>query len=124
MTLPVGGIDPHQDTFTVGIVDYHGVKTCHETFDNTASGYVTAIDLLDAHGVRQVGVEGSAKWGAHVAIALSAAGFDTREVPASAFRGSAPFAATRKDRRCRRGRGGPRVVGRADAGTRPGTGGL
>ena len=26
---------------------------------------------------------GSAKWGAHVAIALSAAGFDTREVPAS-----------------------------------------
>ena len=83
MTLPVGGIDPHQDTFTVGIVDYHGVKTCHETFDNTASGYVTAIDLLDAHGVRQVGVEGSAKWGAHVAIALSAAGFDAREVPAS-----------------------------------------
>ena len=83
MTLPVGGIDPHQDTFTVGIVDYHGVEICHETFDNTASGYVTAIDLLDAHGVRQVGVEGSAKWGAHVAIALSAAGFDAREVPAS-----------------------------------------
>ena len=57
MTEPVGGIDPHQDTFTVGIVD--------------------------AHGVRRVGVEGSAKWGAHVAIALCAAGFDAREVPAS-----------------------------------------
>ncbi|MCY4516340.1 MAG: transposase [Acidimicrobiaceae bacterium] len=57
MTLPVGGIDPHQDTFTVGIVD--------------------------AHDVRQVGVEGSAKWGAHVAVALAAAGFDAREVPAS-----------------------------------------
>ena len=83
MTLSVGGIDPHQDTFTVGIVDYHGVEIGHETFDNTAAGYVTAIDLLDAHGVRQVGVEGSAKWGAHVAIALSAAGFDAREVPAS-----------------------------------------
>ena len=57
MTPPVGGIDPHQDTFTVGVVD--------------------------AHGVERVGVEGSAKWGAHVAVALCAAGFDAREVPAS-----------------------------------------
>lgn len=83
MTPPVGGIDPHQDTFTVGIVDEHGVEICHEAFDNTADGYVAAIGLLDSHGVERVGVEGSAKWGAHVAIALSAAGFDAREVPAS-----------------------------------------
>ncbi len=83
MALPVGGIDPHQDTFTVGIVDHHGVETACETFDNTADGYVAAIDLLNSHGVRQVGVEGSAKWGAHVAIALAAAKFDAREVPAS-----------------------------------------
>ena len=83
MTEPVGGIDPHQDTFTVGIVDGHGVELVHETFDNTAAGYGAAIDLLDAHSVRRVGVEGSAKWGAHVAVALCAAGFDAREVPAS-----------------------------------------
>jgi len=83
MTAPVGGIDPHQDTFTVGVVDSHGVEVICETFANTAAGYGAAIDLLDAHGVDRVGVEGSAKWGAHVAIALSAAGFDTREVPAS-----------------------------------------
>ena len=83
MTSPVGGIDPHQDTFTVGIVDPHGIETCHETFANTAAGYLEAIDLLDAHGVDRVGVEGSAKWGAHVAVALAAAGFDAREVPAS-----------------------------------------
>ena len=51
MTLPVGGIGPHQDTFTVGIVDYHGVEIGHETFDNTAASYVAAIDLLDARGV-------------------------------------------------------------------------
>lgn len=38
--------------------------------------------LLTAHGVTQVGVEGSASWGAHVAIAMVAAGFDVREVPA------------------------------------------
>ena len=83
MTPPVGGVDPHQDTFTVGIVDANGVETGHETFNNTAAGYGEAIDLLDSHGVEQVGVEGSAKWGAHVAIALAAAGFDAREVPAS-----------------------------------------
>ena len=83
MTFPVGGIDPHQDTFTVGIVDPLGVGITHETFENTASGYLDAFGLLDAHGVRQVGVEESAKWGAHVAIALAAAGFDAREVPAS-----------------------------------------
>ena len=83
MTSAVGGIDPHQDTFTLGIVDRHGVETTHETFDNTAAGYGAAIDLLDTHCVEMVGVEGSAKWGAHVAIALAAAGFDAREVPAS-----------------------------------------
>ncbi len=82
MALPVGGIDPHQDTFTVGIVDHHGVEICHEAFPNTADGYVAATDLLDAHGVARVGVEGSAKWGAHVAVALAAAKFDAREVPA------------------------------------------
>ena len=83
MTSPVGGIGPHQDTFTVGIVDGHGVEITDETFANTAAGYLGAIDLLDAHGVDRVGVEGSAKWGAHVAIALVAAGFDAREVPPS-----------------------------------------
>ena len=83
MTSPVGGIDSHQDTFTVGIVDAHGVEITHETFHNTAASYLDATGLLDAHGVRQVGVEGSAKWGAHVAVALAAAGFDARAVPPS-----------------------------------------
>jgi transposase len=83
MTSVGGGIDPHQDTFTAGIVDEHGVEITHEAFDNTAAGYVDAIDLFTTHGVVQIGFEGSAKWGAHVAIALVAAGFDVREVPAS-----------------------------------------
>ena len=81
MELPVAGIDPHQDTFTVGIVDQHGIEILVDTFDNNSGGYVAAIDLLNAHGVQQVGVEGSAKWGAHVSIALVAAGFDAREIP-------------------------------------------
>ena len=31
MTPPVGGIDPRQDTFTLGIVDADGVELTHET---------------------------------------------------------------------------------------------
>lgn len=81
MTSPVGGIDPHQSTFTVGIVDAVGVEIAHGTFDNNAVGYVAAIDLLHMHKVERVGVEGSASWGAHVSIALVAAGLDAREVP-------------------------------------------
>ena len=83
MTQPTAGIDPHQETFTVGIVDEHGVEIRHDTFDNSATGYTAAIDVMTTHGVGSVGIEGSARWGAHVAIAVSAAGFDAREVPAS-----------------------------------------
>jgi len=81
MSSPVAGIDPHQDQFTLGIVDHHGVEIEVESFPNSAVGYVDAIDLLTTHGVEQVGIEGSASWGAHIAIAVVAAGFDAREVP-------------------------------------------
>jgi len=83
MTSSIAGIDPHQDTFTVGIVDYHGIEIAASTFENNAAGYTEAIDELTTHGVQLVGVEASAKWGAHVAIALVASGFDAREIPAS-----------------------------------------
>lgn len=82
MTPPVGGIDPHQDTYTIGIVDTNGVELAHESFPTSAAGYLDGIELLSARGVEQVGIEGSAGWGAHAAIALVAAGFDCREVPA------------------------------------------
>lgn len=81
MPQHVGGIDPHQDNFTVGIIDHHGLAVIDQAFPNSAEGYVGAIDLLTTHSVQRVGVEGSAKWGAHVSIALVAAGFDAREVP-------------------------------------------
>jgi transposase len=82
MAAPVAGIDPHQDQFTVGVIDPNGVEITHETFPNNGTGFVDAIALLTTHRVGMVGVEGSASWGAHVAIALVAAGFDAREVPA------------------------------------------
>ena len=81
MTEPVAGIDPHQRTFTLGIVDPVGIESHVETFDNSGVGYVALIDTLTAHGVRRVGIEGSGSWGVHVSVALVAAGFDAREVP-------------------------------------------
>ena len=82
MTSPVAGIDPHQDSITVGIVDPNGVELTHEAFPASAAGYLAAVELLTTHRVQAVGVEGSAGWGSHVSIALVAAGFDCREVPA------------------------------------------
>jgi len=81
MSENVAGIDPHQRSFTVGIIDRNGVAVTHDSFDNTGEGYTKAIDMLAGHDVGLVGVEGSAKLGAHVSIALIAAGFDAREVP-------------------------------------------
>jgi len=31
MTSPVAGIDPHQDSYTIGIVDPNGVELTHES---------------------------------------------------------------------------------------------
>jgi len=63
MSSPIAGIDPHQATFTVAIVDPNGVEITHDTFDNSSAGYLTAVELLSSHGVERVGVEGSASWG-------------------------------------------------------------
>ena len=79
MSSTVAGVDPHQDTFTVAVIDVNGSELTHETFDNRSGGYRAAIELLTAHGVEHVGVEGSASWGSHVAVASVAAGFDARE---------------------------------------------
>ena len=122
MTAPVAGIDPHQANFIVGIVDEHGIELNHETFDNTGPGFTEAIDLLTTYGVERVGVEGSASWGAHIAIALAAAGFDGREVPAQ--QRPATLTPPRQDRHRRRCLGSPSPAGRTNAGTSPSTGRL
>ena len=55
--------------------------TGSEAVPNSSAGYCDALDLIRGHDIKQVGIEGSASWGAHVAIAVVAAGFDAREVP-------------------------------------------
>ena len=51
MSSTVAGIDPHQDTFAVAMIDINGVENTHDTFANTSSGYLAAIELLSAHDV-------------------------------------------------------------------------
>lgn len=81
MPSALAGIDPHQDSITVGIIDLKGVQLDHQTSPTTSARYLDTIDLLHEHDVHQVGIEGSASWGAQASIALVAAGFDAREVP-------------------------------------------
>lgn len=54
MSSPVAGIDPHQATFTVAVVDANGVEITLDTFDNSSAGYLS--------------------WGSHVAVALCCCG--------------------------------------------------
>ena len=119
MTPPVAGIDPHQDSFTVGIVDANGVELDPRVVpDDAPPATSTAIELLTAHGVVRVGIEGSASWGAHVAIALVAAGFDCSRSPTATVGGAASGSSAGQDRRRRRRRHGAGVAGRTDARTR------
>lgn len=74
---------PESHTYTVGIVDPHGVELVHASFPTSAAGYLDGIELLTTHGVDRIGIEGSAAWGAHAAIAFVAAGFECCEIPGS-----------------------------------------
>ncbi len=63
------------------MVDLNRIEVDVAAFDNTAGGYCDTIDWLSAQGVHTIGVETLGSWGAHIAVALHAAGFDVREVP-------------------------------------------
>ena len=81
MTANTAGIDAHQNTITVAVIDPTGQQVAVESFDNKIDGYCQAAELLSTHSVHLVGVECSGSWGAHVAVALHTSGFDVREVP-------------------------------------------
>ena len=88
MSFPVGGIDPRQGTFTVGVVDGHGVEIVREAFANTAAGYGAAIGLLNARRAERVGQVGSA-----CRDRAGRCGVRRPRSPGFAVRGPAPLAA-------------------------------
>ena len=72
MTSPVGGHRPasrHQSPWASLRPAVSSSLT--PAFPTSAAGYFEAIELLTAHGVEQVGIEGSAGWGVHAAIRSS-----------------------------------------------------
>ena len=101
MSLPVGGIDPCQDTFTVGIVDGHGVEIAIETFANTAASYGAETCSLAARGVERVGA-GVGGVGSPRRDRAGRCGVRPPRSPGLAVRGPAPLTATGQDRRRRR----------------------
>jgi hypothetical protein len=83
MDNAVGGIDPHKNSITIGLVDVFGADLVVASFDNTDKGLTEAerwIAALPARVLR-VGIEGSSGHGRHIAERLLRAGYDVREVP-------------------------------------------
>lgn len=81
----VAGIDPHKHTATVAVVDVLGVLVTTLSFAVTQSGMAELLALLKSTclSIDRVGVEGSAGLGRPVMLALTAAGYDVREVQAN-----------------------------------------
>lgn len=81
----VGGIDSHKQTATIALVDGRGGLHSCQSFPITAEGIDALLSfLLDSEIViDRIGIEGSASLGRPLALALTAAGYDAREVQAN-----------------------------------------
>lgn len=81
----VAGIDPHKHTATIAIVDSRGGVRQSASFPVTPQGITELVGLLSDSElvIDRIGVEGSAGLGRPLVLALSAAGYDVREVQAN-----------------------------------------
>ena len=124
MTEPVAGIDPHQKTFTVGIVDEHGVEVRRRDLQEQRRRLRRRDRSVDHEPCppgrhRRIGPLGCTR--------RRGAGCGRVRRPRSASIAdcnTAPISATREDRRRRRSVGGARSTGRAEPWAGPGTGRL
>src|SRR5699024_101813 len=77
----VAGVDTHADTHTLAVCTAAGSEVFTKTFTADAAGYRELIAALATTGeIAAVGVEGTGSYGAGLARALAAAGFEVREV--------------------------------------------
>ena len=78
----VGGIDPHKHSATLAVIDSHGHLIDVVSVAVTPAGIDELLEFLTDTElvIDRIGVEGSAALGLPVAAALSAAGYDVREV--------------------------------------------
>ncbi|MEV0407277.1 transposase, partial [Actinoallomurus sp. NPDC050550] len=84
-THAVAGIDPHKHTATIAILDLRGRVQETASFPVTPDGMRELLALLmDTELVLdRIGVEGSGALGRPLVVALTAAGYDVREVQAN-----------------------------------------
>jgi transposase len=81
----IAGIDPHKSTATIAVVDsYGGLMECRSfTIDGDGIEELLAFLIDTELIIDRVGIEGSAFLGRPLVLALTAAGYDTREVQAN-----------------------------------------
>ncbi len=81
----VAGIEPHKNSATIGVVDQRGGVVGSESFPITEEGidelltFLLGIELT----IDRIGVGGSGFLGRPIVLALTAAGYDAREVQAN-----------------------------------------
>ena len=76
------GIDSHKDTLAVAVIDAAGRTVTVRQIANEPDGFTVLADLVAAHEVVRVGIEGSTNFGwAAAAMHLVAAGVTVVEVP-------------------------------------------
>jgi transposase len=81
----VAGIDPHKNSATIAVLDQRGGVVGSESFPITEEGidelltFLLGIELT----IDRIGVEGSGFLGRPIVLALTAAGYDVREVQAN-----------------------------------------
>jgi transposase len=81
----VAGIDPHKNSATIAVLDHRGGVAGSESFSITKEGIDQLLTFLlgTELTIDRIGVEGSGFLGRPVVLALSAAGYDVREVQAN-----------------------------------------
>jgi transposase len=81
----VAGIDPHKHSATAAVVSLVGEVVARLSFTVTQAGIEELLKLLGSTGLvlERIGIEGSGGLGRPVMLALAAAGYDVREVPAT-----------------------------------------
>src|SRR5690242_6248011 len=75
------GIDTHKDTLAVAVIDAAGRPVVVRQIANEPAGFIVLADLVTAHAVVRVGIEGSSNFGWAAAMHLVAAGVSVVEVP-------------------------------------------
>lgn len=95
------GIDTHKDTLAVAVVDQLGRQVAAAQLPNTEPGFLELVELLEAHGVGRVGIEGSGNFGRAIAVHLVIDWAPAREAAIV----EVPTLKTSRERRAQVGRG-------------------